>query len=509
MLVTYIISLIVALITFIGVWRQGYIRSFFAYALLGTAAGQLVFMGLELAGWGGQPLFFVFGLLIIWAGLLWSLELTPWMIALVGVQVVLAIFAPDITLNLLGWGLPFSLLAAFLLFVRSREANVHFLPSRMGTYSLTDDRQPTIGSMNEETIRSQSPILECLDEGVVVSDQNGLIQFVNAAAAVVIGSDVSEIVGSSVMDVLSRLPMLDALSASNGRQRMQFEMNGRLIQGRIDVVYNDAGEVQGSVAVLRDITDEYQSRRAKEAFLTTVSHELRTPLTAIKGYVELFGSDVAGALNSNQKMFLDTIQRNVVRMSQLIDSMIFVSAVRGGRVQPRASYADLRQLTQQIVREMESVAHQNQQTIKVNIDTRVVPIQADSIHVSTILQELVNNSIKYNRPGGKVQIDVLLEKGESPQQEFVVVRVADTGIGIDSADQLFIFDDFFRSDTDDVSIRAGGMGVGLAIVRALVEAYNGRIWFDSVEGEGSTFTFILPTQQPDESTIQKLSEINM
>lgn len=497
------------MLTIIGVWRQGYIRSLFAYALCVTAVGQIIFIGLELAGFSTQPLIFIVGLLLIWAGLLWSLELTPWMIALVAVQAVLSIFAPDVALNLLGWGLPFSLFAAFLLFMRSRESNVHFLPSRMGGYSLTDDRQPTVGSINEETIRSQSPILECLDEGVVVSDQNGSIQFVNAAAAAIIGSEVSDIIDASVMDVLSRLPMLDALSASNGRQRMQFEMNGRLIQGRIDVVYNEAGEVQGSVAVLRDITDEYQSSQAKEAFLTTVSHELRTPLTAIKGYVELFGSDVAGALNSNQKMFLDTIQRNVVRMSQLIDSMIFVSAVRGGRVQPKPSYADLRQLTQQIVREMEPVAQQNQQTIKVNIDTRVVPIQADSIHVSTILQELVNNSIKYNRPGGKVQIEVLLEKGETPQQEFVVVRVTDTGIGIDTADQLFIFDDFYRSDTDDVSIRAGGMGVGLAIVRALVEAYNGRIWFDSIAGEGSTFTFILPTQQPDESTIQQLSEINM
>jgi signal transduction histidine kinase len=151
------------------------------------------------------------------------------------------------------------------------------------------------------------------------------------------------------------------------------------------------------------------------------------------------------------------------------------------------------------VRELGPAASRSQQTFQVEIDPKLKPIQADSIHVSTMLQELINNSLKYNQSGGIIRIQVSLEMGEQGEQEFVVVRVSDNGIGIPPEEQLHIFDDFYRVDKNDTNLQMGGMGVGLAIVRALVEAYNGRIWLDSAIGRGSTFTFILPARQVDHS----------
>jgi signal transduction histidine kinase len=267
----------------------------------------------------------------------------------------------------------------------------------------------------------------------------------------------------------------------------------------MNLVYDEDGAVQGSVAILRDISAEYQSERAKSAFLTTVSHELRTPLTAIKGYAELLYGGSAGELNKNQKMFLSTIQRNANRMVQLINSLIFASSAKSGRLEYNLGHADLRQLINQIVRELESMAKEKQQRITVEVDSRLQPIQADPIHLSTILQELIANSIKYNRPNGEVRIAAFLESEMDQEQKFALVSVSDDGIGIDMEDQSHIFEDFFRPDQLNTQVQAGGMGMGLSIVRALVEAYNGRIWFESTPGEGSIFTFIIPITQPEDA----------
>jgi signal transduction histidine kinase len=223
-------------------------------------------------------------------------------------------------------------------------------------------------------------------------------------------------------------------------------------------------------------------------------------LTAIKGYAELLQGGSAGELNKNQKMFLSTIQRNANRMVQLINSLIFASSAKSGRLDYKIGHADLRQLINQIVRELENMAQENQQRILVEVDSRLQPIQADPIHLSTILQELIANSIKYNKPNGEVRIAAFLESEMDQEQKFAMVSISDNGIGIDIEDQSHIFEDFFRPDQLNVQVRAGGMGMGLSIVRALVEAYNGRIWFESTPGEGSIFTFIIPITQPIEAT---------
>ena len=249
---------------------------------------------------------------------------------------------------------------------------------------------------------------------------------------------------------------------------------------------------------MRDITAEYQAERAKNAFLTTISHELRTPLTAIKGYVELLFAGGAGPLNSSQKMFLETVQRNVTRLVQLINSLIFVSSARSGRLHAASGYADLRQLISQISREMTVIAEQNQQQIHVEISADLPPIEADPMHVATMLQELVANGLKYNNAGGEVRINASLYEEEGNIEPFVIVSVEDNGIGIETDHQSHIFEDFYRPDQREGEVIAGGMGVGLSIVRALVEAYNGRIWFQSSPGVGSVFTFVLPVAQPPE-----------
>lgn len=277
----------------------------------------------------------------------------------------------------------------------------------------------------------------------------------------------------------------------------RFDVNGRTIQGQMNLIYNKEGVAQGTVVILRDITTEYRAEQARDSFLTTVSHELRTPLTAIKGYVELLGSGMAGDLNEKQMTFINTIQRNANRMVHLINSLIFAASIKSGRLEYFPGHADLPQLIDQIVREMTPTAAKDEQVIKKDIDKRLRFIQADPIHMATVLEELVTNGIKYNRPGGVVRISASLETDANQQQEFAVISVSDEGIGIDPADQAHIFSDFYRPERREEQVRASGIGMGLSVVRALIEAYNGRIWFESTPARGSSFTFIIPIRQPD------------
>ncbi len=405
--------------------------------------------------------------------------------------VLLLWFFPFPLVELLTWGLLTAVPITTFYFLRSRSTIPIFTPAA----PLPQNRPLRVkGKLTPEIIESQLPLLECLRDGIVYNSQEGVVVYANQAATTLLGLPATEIVGQPAGKILSRLPMVAPVSASSSLN--QFELNGRMIQGYLNIVYNTNGVAQGTVAILHDITTEYQAQRTRDGFLTTISHELRTPITAIKGYAELLDSGAGGTLTAYQKDFLKTILRNINRLTQLINSLIFASALKGGRMEFMPGYADLPQLIQQVVREAQTKAAEINITIKLNLENGLGQVHIDPNHLVTILEELISNAIKYNRPGGEIQIKAQLTTDEKHQQTFVIVTVGDTGIGIAPSDQAHVFDDFFRPDNLEEQVRTGGIGMGLSIVRALVEAYNGRIWFETTPDKGTSFTFILPTGLP-------------
>ncbi len=353
------------------------------------------------------------------------------------------------------------------------------------------------------SIMQSEQILNHLNDGIVFCNQEGAITFANKAACRMVGLSGADIAEQPITDLLPRLPML---ASPDTAQASQFELNGRYVQGQASTIYTDNNQVQGILTTLRDITVEYEAEQAKDSFLKTVSHELRTPLTAIKGYAELLVGGAGGALNNNQKMFTTTIQRNVNRMVQLINSLIFASSIKGGRLEHIAGHTNLNQLIQQISRELQPTAAKDGQRIIYEIEDNLQPLKVDPIHMATILEELMTNSIKFNRPGGEVRVTAVYETGIPNQQPFVIVTVSDEGIGIAEEDQTHIFEEFYRAkEQSNTHILTRGIGMGLSIVRAIVEAYDGRIWFKSTPNQGSAFTFIIPNQPPDQLPFPPLS----
>jgi len=493
MLLFHIVSFFVQVPIAAWLIRQGQGHGRFARALaflmiFDLARGLLSYAGILT----DAPLILALQLLS-WLALSWGLSL-DWRLAavMVGGTATLVLLVPAVPAALLTWGFVAALPLAAVAFRRQ-------LPDVLPAPPQTQPETPSAPRERPVVVEGeqQRSILECLSDGVILSNQDGSITFANQAASNMVGMRIEEMIGRPVTDILTRLPMLAPTNGSPASKR--FEMNGRIIQGQASLIYDDNGVAQGTVATLHDMTAEFQAERAKDSFLTTISHELRTPLTAIKGYVELLENGTGGPLTETQQMFTQTIQRNVARMVHLINSLIFASSVKAGRQEYRSGVTDFSQLIQQISREMQPRAAEYGQQIKVDIDSKLQPIQADPTHMATIVEELVSNSIKFNRPGGVIEIKAALDTEPDQDQSFVVVSVSDEGIGIDPADHALIFQDFYRPDRHDVQIRTRGMGMGLSIVRSLVEAYYGRIWFESALDEGSTFTFIIPTQQPKQT----------
>lgn len=237
----------------------------------------------------------------------------------------------------------------------------------------------------------------------------------------------------------------------------------------------------GRLVVVREVTAERQSERAKEAFVANVSHEVRTPLAGIIGFSELLlGRDFPP---EDRRRHMETIHREAQRLSSLVDDFLDLQGMDQARFRIVPRPVDLRD----VVRDQASVytGRDDQHTIEVEVPDEVVPVDADELRISQVVGNLLSNAIKYSPDGGTVWLRVA-RNGARAQ-----VEVIDQGLGIPAEDVGHVFERFFRVESAGRD-RVGGTGLGLALARELVELHGGTIGVDSTEGEGSRFWFTLP-----------------
>jgi signal transduction histidine kinase len=245
----------------------------------------------------------------------------------------------------------------------------------------------------------------------------------------------------------------------------------------------------GTVSIFRDITREVEVDRLKSEFVTTVSHELRTPLTAIKGYVDILTMGAAGALSENQLHFLDIVSNNINRLNILVNDLLDISRIEAGRVILNSQSVNVREIAEDIIADTLRRSQQEDKPIALSLDApvKLAPVMGDGERIRQIMGNLVDNAYNYTPSNGTIRIRIH-EKNDELQ-----VDVQDSGIGIAAEDQARVFERFFRGEHPLV-LATPGTGLGLPIVRQLVEMHRGHIWMSStgVPGEGSTFSFTLP-----------------
>jgi len=233
--------------------------------------------------------------------------------------------------------------------------------------------------------------------------------------------------------------------------------------------------------------------RLKSDFVANVSHELRTPMTSIKGYVEVMLMGASGPLNEQQMHFLEVVKNNAQRLNVLVNDLLDVSRIEAGRVSLIFQPLDLVEQAQEVVNDTLRRAREDNKlmTIRVDAGAGIPQIDGDLERVRQILGNLVSNAYNYTPEGGCVTVRI------HPVDDSVQVDVEDTGIGIPLEEHDRIFERFSRGE-DPLVLATAGTGLGLPIVKNLVEMHHGRIWLTSTgeRGKGSVFSFTLPYHQP-------------
>ncbi|MBC7877151.1 MAG: GAF domain-containing protein [Anaerolineales bacterium] len=373
-------------------------------------------------------------------------------------------------------------------------------------YELIRDQAERLGVMlrkeQEDASRSQA-ILEAVADGVLVTGADNRITFVNSSTQRIIAVDETRLLGNP-LDVFGGLFGKAASTWMETIRQWSQDPNSHLEgdtyaeqleleNGRIALVHLAPVILQndflGTVSIFRDITHEVEVDRLKSEFVATVSHELRTPMTAIKGYVDILTMGAAGALNENQAHFLSVVRNNIDRLNTLVSDLLDISRIEAGRITLNPQSVDLHEIAEDVVADVLRRSQNEEKPIAMSLDApkKLPSVIGDSERVRQILDNLVDNAYNYTPNNGTIRVNIHQENGE------VQVDVQDNGIGIASEDQTRIFERFFRGEHPLV-LATPGTGLGLPIVRQLVEMHKGRLWMTStgVPGEGSTFSFTLP-----------------
>lgn len=248
------------------------------------------------------------------------------------------------------------------------------------------------------------------------------------------------------------------------------------------------GTTQGAVIVMRDATKDRELDDAKSGFISVASHQLRTPLTTIRWYAEMLLSGDVGDPTPSQRDFLNEIHGGAERLYQTIDLLLGISRVESGKMKTEKIEIDLGAYTEEIKKEFVP------QTAEKNIAITVVPptedsppVMLDRLMLRQVLLNLVSNALRYTKEEGYIELRWWRDASASE----IVYAVRDSGIGIPESQRSRIFTKFFRAE-NALSMVPDGSGLGLALVKELVMSWGGRVWFETEEGEGTTFFFTIP-----------------
>lgn len=368
----------------------------------------------------------------------------------------------------------------------------------------------------QESEASQSQaILQSLSDGVIVCGEDGAVLTANLACERILERSIEELVIWNLPELLRRLlgrradelPVAELLAQPIDEQHRPrnysavVQLGTRMISIALGPVLNSKDSLIGAVAVFRDITREIESDRLKTEFIGTVSHELRTPMTSIKGFTQLLSMGSLGPVNDTQKEFLQIIQTNAERMISIINDLLDITKIETGSVELDMRPLHLAEALSTVMLELQGAIRDREHELTISIPPGLPLVRADSRRLNQIIGNVLSNAVKYTPRGGKIALEARevsaeavpepLREGLRPSARYALVEVRDTGVGIPAEDIDRIFERFYRSE-NPLKVEAGGTGLGLSLVRPLIELFGGRIWVRSVLGESSTFSFVIP-----------------
>jgi len=351
-------------------------------------------------------------------------------------------------------------------------------------------------------------ILNSIADGVIVFDKNWNAILANPAVKSMLEIPIEQVEGKNFRELIQqpglsprgRGLLYAMMEHETQPPSFRIEWNGRTLSVSAAQVYdmrNDTNVNIGTVAVFRDFTREAEVEKLKSTFVAIVSHELRTPLNAILGYSEMFKEAVYGPMNEKQVNMAERIMKNTTRLLGLINDLLDQAQMEAGKLTIQMGTVKPSELLEALHGLMDKTAADKNIRLTSEIDPNLPDtLNGDAARLQQILVNLVNNAIKFTDQGS-IRVRLF-----HPDENRWGIVVSDTGTGIPQSELPHIFDTFRQVDGAATRVH-GGFGLGLSIVKQLVNIMNGEIEVQSLVGEGTTFIITLPLAIPEQVVVKR------
>jgi len=353
----------------------------------------------------------------------------------------------------------------------------------------------------QEMARSDALFLS-IGDGAIATNEHGIITRINRVALSILGFKEEDVIGEQFTKVIiatdsrgipiskDKRPITLSFQKNNTVSRRCYYVrgNGLLVPVSVTVspIFLDKKPV-GAIEVFRDISEELEVDRIKSEFISIASHELRTPATAVKAYLGMLLEGYAGDLTPGQLDFIQMAYDSNERQLKILNDLLYVTKTESESVNLKLSVVDISELTASVIERMGEMVASRKQNIALALAKDVVA-KVDVSFMRMVIENLVSNASKYTPSGGKIMVSVVNKR------KAVEISVSDNGVGINPNQMHKLFKKFSRID-NSLSTEVSGSGIGLYLVKQIIELHNGNIKVKSIPNKGSVFTVKLPIQR--------------
>jgi two-component system sensor histidine kinase VicK len=356
-----------------------------------------------------------------------------------------------------------------------------------GMFNYLSDRLKTTLDETGNEKNKLDTILTNMTDGIIAVASTGEIIHTNPAVYDIFSISKEDMENKNFDDIAERMNWRinhEDLFTNSEKANNILVINDLIIKTNVVLFGNEKNETMGAIIVLQDVTEQEKLDRMRKEFVANVSHELRTPLTTIKSYTETL---LDGAMENKEYTanFLKVIDSETERMTRLVKDLLQLSKLDYDNTQWNMKKFSIYKIVSECVYRMNISAKQKRQVLEFNSDLDIPEIMGDKDRIEQVIVNILSNAIKYTPEKGKISVSLSLE------EDNIIVKVADTGIGIPKEDLPRLFERFYRVDKAR-SRMLGGTGLGLSIARQIVEAHMGKIRIQSEYGQGTQVFISLP-----------------
>ena len=361
----------------------------------------------------------------------------------------------------------------------------------------------------EESNAKNDAILQSIGDGLVALDTSGKVVFVNEPVHTLLGWSRKELLGKVWVDLITLLDSKGKALELKDRPFTQVFEKEEKITANYTYLRKDKsalpvsitispiilnGKSIGAIEVFRDITKEHEVDRMKTEFLSLASHQLRTPLSAMKWNLEMLLAGDAGKLSKEQREMTTNVDDSNERMIGLVNSLLNVSRIESGRIIVDPKMTNLRELVKEVIKEVQQKIDEKHQTLIMSVSNNLPDINIDQQLIRQVYMNILTNAIKYTPEKGEISVFI------SSKDKEIISQISDNGYGIPSKDKGKVFEKFYRGE-NITKIITDGNGLGMYLVKSVIDSSGGKIWFEShtpdeknipASKKGTTFWFSLP-----------------